>query len=441
MDDVELAIHDAWQRVRPILLADEAELARRLARRRNAGLGRPPRAWCMAVRASDTRIPDQNCRQAKAIGEAVAEEVRLDARLLRTLCAPVTITPPGETLQEVAAKLGVGVTSLLTARARGIFRTHHIKGLGGSRGWPVPLLYTDRLLDPSAKLFACADRVWSWTAPDLGGRIVDDFEQAVTRVAYWRGHCGKNEYAEGRHPEIDATTPKRRRRPEELHVPRAGPDLVWYKWKGDQYLGYDWRNELARENYERQARARERRLARYRERRANGELPRGASRSGGSLHFNGWQWVCPACGKTCRTIYCPAPRVRLVWDVPALARVIDIVPPRGGIEGFACVRCHRVQYLTSTTAQCWNIVVSYLSEALLYGAEVARPAWFARTRQRAYAPRFHAKESRRRPQVIELLIAGLTHRQIGERLGLSPRTIDAHVRKIYEVHGVHRRRS
>ena len=44
MDDVELAIHDAWQRVRPILLADEAELARRLARRRNAGLGRPPRA-------------------------------------------------------------------------------------------------------------------------------------------------------------------------------------------------------------------------------------------------------------------------------------------------------------------------------------------------------------------------------------------------------------
>jgi len=139
-------------------LADEAELARRLARRRNAGLGRPPRAWCMAVRASDTRIPDQNYRQAKATREAVAEEVRLDARLLRTLCAPVTITPPGETLQEVAAKLGVGVTSLLTARARGIFRTHHIKGLGGSRGWPVPLLYTDRLLDPSAKLFACADR-------------------------------------------------------------------------------------------------------------------------------------------------------------------------------------------------------------------------------------------------------------------------------------------
>src|SRR5690349_647415 len=157
MDDVELAIGKAWQRVRPMLLADADELAKRLGRRRRAGLRKPPRAWCLAVRASDRRIPDENCRPRRAAAAAAAaaadeepdcEEVHLDAALLRELCAPVTIDPPGETLGEVAAKLGVGINSLLTARVRGIFRTHHVQGLGGARGWPVPLLYTEELLDP-----------------------------------------------------------------------------------------------------------------------------------------------------------------------------------------------------------------------------------------------------------------------------------------------------
>src|SRR5438128_9206740 len=56
MNDVDRLILEAWEQLKPKILADPQELARRLARRRLAVLTRPVRAWCLAVRASDTRI-------------------------------------------------------------------------------------------------------------------------------------------------------------------------------------------------------------------------------------------------------------------------------------------------------------------------------------------------------------------------------------------------
>src|SRR5690349_20200874 len=61
MDDIETAILDAWfDRVFPILQRDPRELARRLARRRSATLNRPPRPWCVALRANDARLTPSN---------------------------------------------------------------------------------------------------------------------------------------------------------------------------------------------------------------------------------------------------------------------------------------------------------------------------------------------------------------------------------------------
>src|SRR5437764_1455136 len=146
MDEIETAILDAWDRVRPVLELDEHELAKRLARRRCVGLRRVPRAWCLGVRASDTRM-------AAAVGLA----------------------------------------------------------------------------------------------------------DGVARRSY-------------------AARP----------MPRAGPDVMaWYKWKGDEYIGYDWRraesNPRIREEYERQLRVAERRRAKYRENRDT-RGPRRTSQSHGSLH-------------------------------------------------------------------------------------------------------------------------------------------------------------
>ena len=54
--DLERAITNAWLKLRKQILSDPLELRRRLARRRLKTLTRPPRAWCIAIRASDRRI-------------------------------------------------------------------------------------------------------------------------------------------------------------------------------------------------------------------------------------------------------------------------------------------------------------------------------------------------------------------------------------------------
>src|SRR5262245_6442993 len=56
MADIEDLILNAWSRMKPRLLEDPAEFARRLARRNGRSLSRPPRAWCLAIRASDRRL-------------------------------------------------------------------------------------------------------------------------------------------------------------------------------------------------------------------------------------------------------------------------------------------------------------------------------------------------------------------------------------------------
>jgi DNA-binding CsgD family transcriptional regulator len=296
------------------------------------------------------------------------------------------------------------------------------------------MLYTDRLLVPGGKLFAKADPVWEWTANYLADRVPADFKQTITRVASYRAVAPASVYKEHPHPEVAGIA---LRKYQSQRLPRAGPDPVPYKWKGDEYIGYDWRaaqtKPSIRINYERAMRAKEKRLARYRKNRKTQARP---SESTGSLHFNGWEWVCPVCGKTCRTIYFALPRINLLRDVPRLAQVIDIPKLT---EGLACVGCHGIRYMSRAMSQAWNEVVSYLTHGLLYGSEVERPEWFVTERKRAYRARINAKPSRRRPEVMELLLEGLTYAQIGQRLGLSPRTINAYACRIYAQHGVHGR--
>src|SRR5213080_5050200 len=55
-EELERAISQAWVSLRGKILSDPEELRRRVARRRMKSLVRPPRAWCIALRASDRRI-------------------------------------------------------------------------------------------------------------------------------------------------------------------------------------------------------------------------------------------------------------------------------------------------------------------------------------------------------------------------------------------------
>jgi hypothetical protein len=127
----------------------------------------------------------------------------------------------------------------------------------------------------------------------------------------------------------------------------------------------------------------------------------------------------------------------MLQNEPGVARQPVMI--RRLVEGLACFQCHGVQSQTVSDRNGWNQLIGYVTCGLLYGSEVQRPAGVTIARKRAYKPRINAKSSRRRPQVIELLLAGLKYSQIAARLGLAIGTIECYVRRIYRLHDVHSR--
>src|SRR5690349_12948070 len=52
-------LEEAWNKILSTIERDPDELARRVARRDLGLMRRRPRAWCLAVRAADSRIPQE----------------------------------------------------------------------------------------------------------------------------------------------------------------------------------------------------------------------------------------------------------------------------------------------------------------------------------------------------------------------------------------------
>src|SRR5438445_9167351 len=100
--DLERAIRDAWLRIRQSILSDPQELHRRLARRRMKILTRPPRAWCIAIRASDRRItpahwvisPEHamDLDHPEHPYEPIEHEVTIQYHAIRRYCTPVSFS-------------------------------------------------------------------------------------------------------------------------------------------------------------------------------------------------------------------------------------------------------------------------------------------------------------------------------------------------------------
>src|SRR5438105_14527584 len=113
--ELERGIREAWLRLRGKILSDPQELQRRLARRRMKSLSRPPRAWCVAIRASDRRITAAHWvispEHAMDLGhpehpyEPIEHEVVIRPHALRRYCHPITIAAPAEQVTVVARAL------------------------------------------------------------------------------------------------------------------------------------------------------------------------------------------------------------------------------------------------------------------------------------------------------------------------------------------------
>ncbi len=196
VDDITSAILSAWDVVGPRLRNDPIELAKRLARRQLKTLRRPLRAWCVALRAADTRIhPGTACcvpedfaypkRAAHDYQEYFDHEVVVTAALMRRLCRPVQLDPYGHTARQVGEMLGVDQSSLQYAIKGGVFRVEMLpRGLYGKR---IKVLRSELTFDPSScSLKSRPDQVWGANWGHLADMVPDDFEQAVERVPHFR---------------------------------------------------------------------------------------------------------------------------------------------------------------------------------------------------------------------------------------------------------------
>ena len=178
-DHVLNAFLHHWPRIRP----DPRELQARLQRRHRVMLQRPPRAWCIALRAGDTRMTAWNTilDDCHAIDHKRPHQVTIDKPLVERLCKEVCIHPLGESWIDVAARLGVHHTSLRRQMTNGFFTVRRILHYGGSRGRAVPVLTRSGELDPCSRSFLPPDGYWGNAWRRRGDCFPDDFTQAIDR--------------------------------------------------------------------------------------------------------------------------------------------------------------------------------------------------------------------------------------------------------------------
>jgi DNA-binding CsgD family transcriptional regulator len=191
MDDLDRLILETYLKLLPTL--SESDLRARLERRKTAGLSRPPRAWCLAIRASDTRINNDTAviipyQAIRFRTQPYQHEVLINAQLDRHLCQPVELVPNTSWIN-LAKSLGVHPESLRHSVRTGYFRTHHYKGLGGKHGKPVPVILNYETLDPTAgRLRQPSDPLWGNVWRYAAANFPKSFEQSIHRrpafVAY-----------------------------------------------------------------------------------------------------------------------------------------------------------------------------------------------------------------------------------------------------------------
>jgi hypothetical protein len=449
MDDIEQAILSAWSSVKDRILFDPAELRRRLERMQRPSLAKVPRVWTVALRAGDTRLRSpvvefrpREADETQAGGRCGRHEVSVDRQALITLGRPVDVA--GCTVHEAARRLGVNPQNLLHGRLKGTFDVRYVRGLEGRPGKPRPILTAKHWLDPTTRGFDSTEPAWRW-AGQFDATRIPKIEQTLVRVSHFQVRGGSKRYRDtaALHPEHPAVAGEdgmdvaRKRRDKRL--PKPPPDNAWYKWKGDEYVGYDWRKRGAKEAYERHERQKELSREGQRRRRAENPPPMLAR---GSLEFKGWRWLCPCCQRAVQILYLPLERVNLITLNDPVARdelekngePVD-TPPRG----LASAACHRVTFLARGKKDFWGEVIAHLTGGLLYGAEVKRLDVARVQRKRPYAPRPNATPAWRRPMVQERLLKGWSYKRIAADMGITTGTVDTHAQAIYRQHRVHGR--
>ncbi|MCI0629306.1 MAG: hypothetical protein L0Y44_01470 [Phycisphaerales bacterium] len=328
MDQIDLNLIEAWERVGARCAREPGEAMRRMRRKFCKTVFRPVRPWCLCLRAADTRITKRwgEIEPWGADERQMAHEVTLDGKAIRELTKPVMIHWPGVPMWEAAKKFGISREMMWAWRKRGFVRLRGFDypGLHNMWGKLIPVVYTPSPLDPNHPAGRPPDYVWGSLWQGLWERMPENFEMTARRVPRYR------------------------------------------VWKGESYFrGWDW--ECA------------------------GRWVEGPSDEATERRSDGgkWSgWVHRACGRRCKYLFGPLPVWTLAkssarqWalEMPAESGLAGVWEPGlGEIEvgkgnrGFACKECWNIHNITLSNYRGWNDFVTHISGGLLYGHEVERP--------------------------------------------------------------------
>jgi hypothetical protein len=202
VDDIDIALFEAWNRLSDRVRADRAERLRRLARRDLRSMRAPMRVWCLAVRAADSRIAHEvNCdiTPFKDLDRYRQDHtVTIRAPGIRALCAPVNIDWPGIPADVALARLGRHRSLAVPWIRRGIFQVRYDYARVWSRrpGKKVPVVWSPTPLDPAADGGSPAPDVFRGVWQSNCERVPDDLRLHARRVrsgrgfaSYWKWQC------------------------------------------------------------------------------------------------------------------------------------------------------------------------------------------------------------------------------------------------------------
>jgi hypothetical protein len=257
---------------------------------------------CLVLRASDTRfqtkayvfpVPDT---RASPPG---TQALTFDAESIRELCAPVRIPWPGRRWLSAADLLGRHEESIRLWIRRGVFEVRYDPAsCFNSNGKPIPVVWCASPLDPSANYGAAPDPHWGCAWQRLRDHIPPDFEQTIRRIPILR-----------------------------------------------RYPGFR------------------------------------------TLRARGWSWICPSCERLSHRLYLP---VRPFSLAEYLARSRATHRPAARVRRrakFACHFCHDVKYDSLVPKDGWNSFIRSITRGLLSGSEVKRPDDLIVRRKKVPKPR------------------------------------------------------
>jgi hypothetical protein len=184
MDAIDHALTEAWAKLAPTLRRDRVEAVKRAARLGGKFHGRPLRAWCCCVRASDTRLAEHG-EMDPADAERWREEHMLyvPAERMRALCAPVHIPWPGLRLRDAAARLGSRPRNLEDWMTHGTLQVRtQAPSTVGSRGKPVPFVWSTSPLNPCGVMGRGPHSAWGTLWESMHEEIPDGASIDVKRV-------------------------------------------------------------------------------------------------------------------------------------------------------------------------------------------------------------------------------------------------------------------